>query len=55
MSIRPSLDDSEMNNIFILKDNLEGSAGSLQQPEETDSRKKKEHLEYFKEGQQILY
>ena len=55
MSIGPSLDDSDKDNIFILKNNLKGSAGNLQQLEKADSLKEKEYLEFYEKGQQVFY
>ena len=48
--IKPFLDNSDKDNIFILKNNPKKSARNLQQLEKTDSPKKEEHLEYFKEN-----
>ena len=55
MSIGPPLDDSNKDNILTPKNNLKKSARSLQHLEKTNSPKKKKHLEFYKEGQQILY
>ena len=53
--IEPSLDNDNKDNIFILKDDPKGSAGNLQQPEEANSPKEEEYLEYFEKNQQVLY
>ena len=39
--IEPFLNDSDKDNIFILKNNLKRSVGNLQQLEEADSPKEK--------------
>ena len=55
LSIEPPLNNNNKDNIFTLEDNLKKSVGSLQQPEEADSSKEEKYLEYFEEGQQVLY
>ena len=55
LSIEPFLNNSNKDNTFTPEDDLKGSVGSLQQPEEADSPKDREHLEYFEKGQQVLY
>ena len=53
--IEPLLDDSNEDNISPPENNHKRSAGSLQQPKETDSQKKGKHLEFYKKGQQVPY